>query len=412
MSRDRVKSCSLVLGVLGAAFCSFQTVASAQRVDSFEAARETMVQREVSGRGVRDQRVTAAMRKVPRHLFVPPDQRKYAYLDGALPIGNGQTITSPYVVAFMTEQLEPQTSDKVLEIGTGSGYQASVLSRIVAEVYTIEIVEPLGRRATQTIQRLGYSNVHVKIGDGYQGWPEHAPFDKIIVTCSPENVPQALVDQLKEGGRLVVPLGERFQQTLYLFRKTAGQLEKETLESTFFVPMTGMAEELRTAKNDSGIPQPVNAGFEQTDPGNEVVGWFYIRQARIVEDATAPEGRHCLVLTNSVAGQNAHVMQAVGLDGRKLKSVLVSVQRRTRGIGGQVDQSRHPRVDLTFYDEGRALIRTVTLGPWDGDQPWSDERTEVAVPGRARFGVITIGMFGTTGEFAVDDLQVVGKPQP
>jgi protein-L-isoaspartate(D-aspartate) O-methyltransferase len=279
-------------------------------------------------------------------------------------------------------------------------------------VYTIEIVEPLGRRATHTIQRLGYDNVHVKIGDGYQGWPEHAPFDKIIVTCSPENVPQALIDQLKEGGRLVVPLGERFQQTLYLFRKTDGQLQKETLESTFFVPMTGMAEELRTAKNDSGIPQPVNASFEQAGPGNEVVGWFYVRQSRIVEDPTAPDGRHCLVLSNSVAGQNAHVMQAVGLDGRKLKSVLVSVHRRTRGIGGQVDKSRHSRVELTFYDEDRALIRTVTLGPWNGDHPWSDERTEVAVPGRSRFGVIMIGMFGATGEFAVDDLQVVGKPQP
>ena len=149
-----------------------------------------MVQKEVSGRGIRDPRVCAAMQEVPRHLFVPPDQRKFAYRDGALPIGNGQTITSPYVVAFMTEKLEPQASDKVLEIGTGSGYQASVLSRVVAEVYTIEIVEPLGRRATRTIQRLGYDNVHVKIGDGYLGWPEHAPFDKIIVTCSPEDVPR------------------------------------------------------------------------------------------------------------------------------------------------------------------------------------------------------------------------------
>ena len=139
------------------------------------------------------------------------------------------------------------------------------------------------------------------------------------------------------------------------------------------------------AKNDSGIPQPVNASFEQSGPDNEVVGWFYVRQAQIVEDPTAPDGRHCLVLSNSVAGQNAHVMQAVGLDGRKLKSVTVSVHRRTRGISDQPDKSRHPRVELTFYDEDRALIRTVTLGPWDGDHPWSEERAEAAVPGRSRF---------------------------
>ncbi|MHB0954865.1 MAG: protein-L-isoaspartate(D-aspartate) O-methyltransferase [Pirellulaceae bacterium] len=400
----------MLIGCIGLALRSVSAFAVAQPPsDGYEEARASMVQKEVRGRGVQDQRVWAAMREVPRHLFVPPDQRKFAYMDGALPIGNGQTITSPYVVGFMTEKLEPQASDKVLEIGTGSGYQASVLSRIVAEVYTIEIVEPLGRRATRTIQRLGYNNVHVKIGDGYLGWPEHAPFDKIIVTCSPEDVPRALIDQLKEGGRLVVPLGERFQQTLYLFRKTAGELQREKLESTFFVPMTGEAEEMRVAKNDSGIPQLVNASFEQSDPDSEVVGWFYVRQAQIVEDLTAPDGRHCLVLSNSVPGQNAHALQAIGLDGRKLKSVHLSVQYRTRGISVQPDKSRHPRVELTFYDETRTLIRTVTLGPWHGDRLWSEERAEAAVPSRSRFAVIAVAMFDTLGEFAVDHLQVVGQ---
>jgi protein-L-isoaspartate(D-aspartate) O-methyltransferase len=369
-----------------------------------------MVQKEVVGRGVRDQRVCAAMREVPRHLFVPADQRKDAYLDGALPIGNGQTITSPYVVAFMTEKLEPLATDKVLEIGTGSGYQAAILSRLVADVYTIEIVEPLGQRAARTMQRLGYRNVHVKIGDGYQGWPEHAPFDKIIVTCSPESIPDALVAQLREGGRLVVPLGERFQQNLYLFRKTNGQLQKEKLESTFFVPMTGKAEELRLTRDDSGIPQPVNPGFEEAGGGDGVHGWFYVRQAQVVADSTAPVGRQYLVLTNHVPGQNAHALQAVGLDGRKLKSVAVSVYRRTRGLQGQRDKSRQPRVELAFYDEDRALIRMVVLGPWEGDSRWSQETLEIPVPGRSRFAVITIAMFGATGEFAVDDLRVVATP--
>ncbi len=166
------------------------------------------------------------------------------------------------------------------------------------------------------------------------------------------------------------------------------------------------------AKNDSGIPLPVNGSFEQSGPANEVVGWFYVRQAQVVEDPTAPDGRHCLVLSSSETGQNAHVLQAVGLDGRKLKSVTVSVYRRTRGISNPPDKSGYPRVELTFYDEDRALIRTVTLGPWNGDHPWSEERAEAAVPGRSRFAVIAISMFGTTGEFSVDHLQVVGETQP
>ena len=410
MSWLRVTYGPTMLGCTCLLCCGFPAQALAQRPDDYAEARAAMVQKEVVGRGVRDQRVWGAMREVPRHQFVPADQRKSAYLDGALPIGNGQTITSPYVVAFMTEKLEPQATDKVLEIGTGSGYQASVLSQLVAEVYTIEIVEPLGQRAARTIQRLGYRNVHVKIGDGYQGWPEHAPFDKIIVTCSPEDIPRALVDQLREGGRLVVPLGERFQQNLYLFRKTDGQLQKEKLESTFFVPMTGMAEELRVTKDDSGIPQPVNASFEETGAGDGVHGWFYVRQAQVVPDSTAPDGSHCLVLSNNVPGQNAHALQAVGLDGRKLKSVAVSVYRRTRGLDDQKDKSRQPRVELAFYDEGRALVRTLTLGPWEGNSPWSQETHEIAVPGRSRFAVITVAMFGATGEFAIDELRIVGTP--
>jgi protein-L-isoaspartate(D-aspartate) O-methyltransferase len=385
--------------------------ALAQRSGDYEEARALMVQREVIGRGIRDQRVCNAMREVPRHLFLPADQRKSAYLDGALPIGNGQTITSPFVVAFMTEQLEPQAADRVLEVGTGSGYQAAVLSRLVAEVYTIEIVEPLGNRAAQTIQRLGYDNVHVKIGDGYQGWPEHAPFDKIIVTCSPQDVPKALVEQLREGGRLVVPLGERFQQILYLFRKVNGELHKERLEPTFFVPMTGAAEELRVAKDDSGIPRPVNASFEDAGAAADVPAWFYARQAQVVTDGTAPDGRRCLVLSNSVPGQSAHALQAVGLDGRKLKSVAVSVYRRTRGIDDHQNKAWQPRVELTFYDEDRASIRSLTLGPWADDRTWSRESREVPVPGRSRFAVVTIAMFGATGELAVDDLRIVGTAQ-
>ena len=210
-----------------------------QNRDPWSEARALLVRHEVVAAGVKDPRVIDAIRTVPRHEFVSRSLRRYAYLDMGLPIGEGQTISSPFIVAYMTEQLRPQRTDKVLEIGTGSGYQAAVLSGLVSEVYSIEIVEPRGRRAAETLSRLKYGNVTTKIGDGYQGWPEHAQFDKIIVTCSPEDVPQPLVQQLKEGGRLVVPLGQRYQQTLYLFRKVDGRLQPEPLQPTFFVPMMG-----------------------------------------------------------------------------------------------------------------------------------------------------------------------------
>ena len=165
------------------------------------------------------------------------DARSDAYEDGPLPIGYDQTISQPYIVAFMTEQLRLKPSDHVLEIGSGSGYQAAILAELVAEVYTIEIVEPLAKSAEATLQRLGYRNVHVKMGDGYKGWPEEAPFDAIIVTCAPEKVPQPLVDQLKDGGRMVIPVGEQFAQQLYLLEKKSGQLKESATLPVRFVPM-------------------------------------------------------------------------------------------------------------------------------------------------------------------------------
>jgi protein-L-isoaspartate(D-aspartate) O-methyltransferase len=175
--------------------------------------------------------------KVPREEFIPMDARADAYEDGPLPIGYDQTISQPYVVAFMTEQLRPKQSDRVLEIGSGSGYQAAILGELVAEIYTIEIVEPLAKSAEATLQRLGYNNVHIKVGDGYKGWPEEAPFDAIIVTCAPEKIPQPLVDQLKDGGRMVIPVGERFAQQLYLLEKKNGQLKESVTLPVRFVPM-------------------------------------------------------------------------------------------------------------------------------------------------------------------------------
>lgn len=193
-------------------------------------------------RGIHEERILAVMKKVPREEFVPEPLRAASYADQPLPIGYDQTISQPFIVAFMTEQLRPQKSDRVLEIGTGSGYQAAILAELVAEVYSIEIIEPLARTAEATLRRLGYKNIHVKVGDGYKGWAEHAPFDVVIVTCAPDHVPQPLIDQLKEGGRLIIPVGGAGDQELYLLEKKEGKMRQRPVSPVRFVPMTGTAE--------------------------------------------------------------------------------------------------------------------------------------------------------------------------
>ena len=190
---------------------------------------------------MRDPRVLSALARVPRHELVPAEQREHAYEDRPLPIGWEQTISQPYVVAYMTDQLQLRGEERVLEIGTGSGYQAAILSLLAREVYTIEIVEPLAERSRADLARLGYANVHVRAGDGYRGWPEQAPFDAIIVTAAPGHVPQPLIDQLAVGGRLVLPVGEMNQELLRIERDASG-LRRETLIGVRFVPMRGEAE--------------------------------------------------------------------------------------------------------------------------------------------------------------------------
>ena len=237
----------------------------------------------------------------------------------ALPIGEGQTISPPFIVAFMTEAIDPQPGDKVLEIGTGSGYQAAVLSPLVREVYTIEIVAPLGHKAEKLLQRLHYDNVHVKVGDGYRGWAEHAPFDKIIVTCSPEQAPPELVAELKEGGRMVIPVGQRYQQTLYLLKKVAGKMVSEALLPTLFVPMTGAAEQRRQVKPDPLHPTLENGDFEQVegDPPRPV-GWHYQRQLKVISDGDAPSGKNYVLFSNDQPGRPSQALQGFAVDGRKV----------------------------------------------------------------------------------------------
>lgn len=231
--------------------------AGQEKADPTAAARKRMVQRHLVERGIKNPRVLEAFRTVPRHKFLPPETRRQAYDDESIPIGEGQTITPPFDVAFMTEALDPKPTDKIYEVGTGSGYQAAILSRLVKDVYSVEIHKPLSERATQVLKEVGYTSVHTRAGDGYAGWPEEAPFDAIIVTCAPENIPPPLVAQLKEGGRMVIPLGDRFNQVVHLIEKKNGKLIDRQLRPTLFVPMTGKAQqEAADAKKKKGKGQP------------------------------------------------------------------------------------------------------------------------------------------------------------
>ena len=216
---------------LMAALCTAKT-----QEDMYASERKQMIERQISSRGVTDKKVLKAMMEVKRHLFVPADIRTAAYRDTPLPIGYGQTISQPYIVAYMTEVARLGSKDRVLEIGTGSGYQAAVLAEIVKEVYTIEIIKELADSASKRLKNLGYRNVHVKWGDGYKGWPERAPYDAIIVTAAPPELPEELIGQLKVGGRMVVPVGSFFQE-LYLITRTDSGYDRKALFPVRFVPM-------------------------------------------------------------------------------------------------------------------------------------------------------------------------------
>jgi protein-L-isoaspartate(D-aspartate) O-methyltransferase len=362
------------------------------------------VEEDVAGAGIQNPRVCAALRDTPRHLFIPERQRKYAYVDTSLPIGSGQTISPPYVVARMTEQLDPQPDDKVLEIGTGSGYQAAVLSPLVAEVYTIEIVASLGRKAAETLRRLELANVHTRIGDGFLGWPEAAPFDKIIVTCSPERVPEALVEQLREGGRMVIPLGRRYQQTLCLLKKENGKMQAVALEPTYFVPMTGRAEELRQNKEDSGIPELVNGSFESAYGEGNPAGWYYVRQASVIPDPSAPDGRRVLRFRNETPGRGAQALQSVALDGRRVRRLDVSVWVKTDNCRAGLTANQLPHLELVLFNDQRAMIGTRTFPPWRGSSGWAKKRLQLKVPPEARLAGVAVGMFGATGQIFIDQL--------
>jgi protein-L-isoaspartate(D-aspartate) O-methyltransferase len=210
-----------------------------QNMDKYKVKREQMVKSQIEARGIKNKDVLEAIKKVPRHEFVPENLKEFAYTDEPLSIGSGQTISQPYIVAYMTEILDLKKSDRILEIGTGSGYQAAILAELCDSVYTIEILPELSARAQEILQKLNYGNIYFKIGNGFYGWKEKSPFDAIIVTAAPEDVPQSLVEQLAEGGSMIIPVGDFFQE-LYLITKTKDGIEKRKTLPVRFVPLQGV----------------------------------------------------------------------------------------------------------------------------------------------------------------------------
>jgi protein-L-isoaspartate(D-aspartate) O-methyltransferase len=356
--------------------------------------------------GVKNPAVIKSMRTVPRHLFVKPAMREQAYFDQAIAIGEKQTISPPFIVAYMTESLDPQPEDVVLEIGTGSGYQAAVLSGLVKEVYTIEIVPQLGKNAAKVLKDQKFNNVHCKIGDGYKGWPEHAPFDKIIVTCSPEKVPQLLIDQLKEGGKMIIPLGERYEQVFYMFEKREGKLVKTRLIPALFVPMTGDAEKNRDVQPDPRNPEIHNGGFEIENEGDgRPTGWHYQRQLTLEKDG-APEGKAFVTFSNKEPGRGAMMLQGMGLDGRAVSSIEISLQVRANEVRNGPAVGDSAGFMIQYFDSERNALEVETLGPWQGTFNWKKVSKVLRVPAKAREAIVRVGLNGATGELSIDDVHL------
>ena len=394
---------------VGSLVLSGQSVC-AQRKD-YREDRNRMVSEYIEREGISNPQVLASMRQVPRHEFCLPPHIKDAYVDAALPIGFKQTISPPFVVAYMTETIDPQPEDRVLEIGTGSGYQAAVLSNLVKEVYSIEIVKELGETAADRLSRLKYKNVKTKIGDGYLGWKEYAPFDKIIVTCSPENVPKALIEQLKEGGRLLIPLGERYQQVFHQFEKKDGKLEEKTLISTLFVPMTGKSEDERQVKPDPFNPRILNGNFEDDDNKDGYADHWHYQRLTTLEGRGAPEGKRCILFEADDHVRLSQALQAMAIDGTKIGTLQIRVQYKTEGIASGRDPHESASVVIHFYDENRRAFENATIGPWTETHDWAIASKTITVPKKAREMIVRIGLNGARGKLWLDEISMTARPR-
>ena len=387
-----------------------------KRFPPIEPAQQMVEQLLLPQGGLKNADVIDVMKRIPRHRFVPPVHQSAAYLDQALSIGHAQTISPPYIVAYMTEQVAPKPTDKILEIGTGSGYQAAVLSLLANQVYTIEIVEPLGKQAESLLKQLGMDNVHVRISDGYKGWAEAAPFDSIIVTCSPEAVPQPLTDQLKEGGRMMIPVGERYQQSFYLCKKVNGKLEQERLMQTLFVPMTGEAEEKRLVQPDAAKPAIVNGNFQEIHKDSTPTHWHYARNVAILkgeknEPNIARFVRKRPDRTSTMQDLGfAQMLQGFAIDGRSVPVLRIDYWIRGERVTALQGPVMTPSATLVFYDENRNLIDEVPLGRCTGTFSWRQISNGIRIKPETREAVLFLGLLVSSGQLDIRDVEV--KPEP
>lgn len=390
--------------------CSvFPSVAWAQPgLEAFKVAREKMVREELTAQGIKNDRVLRAMGQVPREQFLPLTKRKFAYLDMPIPIGEAQYMPPPLRTADLLEQIDPQPSDKVLVVGTGSGYGPGVLSRIVREVYAIEIVPELAREAAATFQRLKYSNITSKQGDGFAGWAEHAPYDKMLVECAPESVPPPLVEQLKEGGVLVIPVGEHFQQTLFKYRKQNGKLTVEQSRPTLFLPMIGKAKFLQTTDTAAQEPQILNPSFETEFEGdkNLPANWYFVKQAQVIEYPTAPNGKRVLWFKNETPGHASIAIQGFACDGRKVKLLTITLNVKVKSVIRGQNLEQLPRLEIMYLNENNRAIHHDFIGPWFLTGDWTEQQARFQVPPQARAALIRIGLLGATGEAWFDNLRM------
>ena len=269
-------------------------------------------------------------------------------------------------------------------------------------------VPSLGERAARVLARLGYGNVHTRVGDGYLGWEEHAPFDKVIVTCSPEEVPAPLVEQLAEGGMVIIPVGERHQQQLCRMVKQDGVLVSTSLRPTLFVPMTGTAEARRRVLPDPSHPALLNGDFElDLDRNQRVPGWYYQRRLELVESAEAPSGTRFITFANDAPGQHAHLMQGLAIDGRVVKRVDFSASIASTNARRGTHPENVPLAGITFYDGDRRALNSVVLGPVLGSQEFRAlQESRIRVPETAREAIVRVGLFGGTGRVSFDNVNV------
>lgn len=384
-------------------------------VDAAEQMVETLL---LPQGGLKNPHVIDVMKRIPRHRFIPTDyqgqHQSAAYLDQALSIGSAQTISPPYIVAYMTEQIAPKPTDKILEIGTGSGYQAAVLSLLADQVYTVEIVEPLGKHAEKLFQQLGMNNVHVRIGDGYKGWSEAAPFDSIIVTCSPEAVPQPLVDQLKEGGRIIIPVGERYQQAFYLGTKVNGKLTMERQMQTFFVPMTGEAEAKRKILPDASNPELVNGNFQEINQEGNPVGWHYARNVTVVKGSeNEPNVARFIRKRPSRSASTPDVefsqlLQGFAIDGNRVPILRIEYEMTGKNVATLQGPVMTPTAVLILYDENRNQIAEIPLGRAAGSFTGRKVSNGIPIRPETREAVLVIGLLFSAGQ--LDVWNVAAKP--